>query len=177
MKPGYILGIGSNLAPEQNAGLIIEHLVERFGPIWLSRIYYTAPVQVQSTQRFVNFCVYVPTALAAPEFKAACVAIETALGRDRTNPLRKILDRAADLDVLVRLIGSERELAAETIIPAEYLAQPAREMVAMLGFGGGRVPTAGGELCPVRAGGLVLGQTPAAIDRDHGAGLVVVREY
>lgn len=176
MKRGYILGIGSNLEPEKNAGLIIERLVGRFGEILVSRIYYTAPVKIESDHRFVNFCAFVPSELAAAEFKAECVAIEIALGRDRNNPLRKILDRPADLDLLVRLVGTEASLEAAMIIPADYLAVPAEEMIAMLGLGG-PLPPARGELCQVSAGGLCLGETPAAVDRDDGAGLVVIRQY
>lgn len=173
---GYILGVGSNLEPEKNAGLIITKLVERFGAVLISRIYYTAPVKIESDHRFVNFGVFVPTELDPAAFKAACVAIEVELGRDRNNPLRKILDRPADLDVLVRLSGEEKTLNPELIIPAEYLAEPARELVAVLGLGG-KLPGARGELCPIAVGTLCLGQTPAAVDRDDRAGLVVIREY
>lgn len=170
MKRGFLLGVGSNLAPEKNAGLVIEHLVAAFGPIYLSRIYYTAPVEIASPQAFVNFCAFIPTALREPEFKARCVAIETALGRDRSNPLRKILDRPADLDVL----ASGETLVGLTELP-DYLRQPGAELRALIC--GERVPVMQGAVCRVVAGGLYLGETPTAVDRDDGAGLVVISEY
>lgn len=173
MNPGYILGIGSNLEPEKHAALIIEHLARRFGELRISRIYYTAPEAVASSQAFVNFCAYVPTELPPPEFKAECVAIEEALGRDRSHPLRKVLDRSADLDVLARLTGQERQLAAETLCPAAYLAQPLRELLAELALA--PAVAARGGLCRISLAGEILGEAPAAVHRDDRAGLVVVR--
>ncbi|MBI2379569.1 MAG: 2-amino-4-hydroxy-6-hydroxymethyldihydropteridine diphosphokinase [Gammaproteobacteria bacterium] len=174
MSPGYILGIGSNLEPEKHAALILEQLLACFGDLLVSRIYYTAPEAVASPQDFVNFCVFVPTELDAAAFKSACVVIEERLGRDRGNPLRKILDRPADLDVLARLSGRETGLEAASLCSAVYLAQPLAELLAQLGFA--TMPVAAGRPCPIVLDDQCLGEAPAAIHRDDRAGLVVVRQ-
>lgn len=170
MRRGYLLGVGSNLNPERNSALIIEGLLAAFGRLSLSRIYYTAPVEIASPQAFVNFCAFIPTTLPEAAFKARCVALEIALGRDRNNPLRKILDRPADLDVLAT--GDALPTVSE--LPA-YIRQPCAELVALLG--GFALPQAQGSLCRVFAFGRFLGETPTTIDRDDGSGLVGITEY
>jgi 2-amino-4-hydroxy-6-hydroxymethyldihydropteridine diphosphokinase len=169
MDRGYLLGIGTNVDPERNAPRIVERLVSRFGRILVSRFYQTAPVGMNSERWFVNFCAFIPTALEPEACKAACVAIEIALGRDRAHPASKTRDRTADIDLLAcrGADGGWRELEAA----ADYLAASAAEIVAML-TPGQAMPAARGRVRSLALGRLRLGQAPAAVDRDDGAGLV-----
>ncbi len=130
MPRGYILGIGTNMDPERNVTRIIEQLLCRFGRIAVSRLHETEPVAMESAGRFINFCAFVATDLEPGACKAACVALEVELGRDRTHPASKTRDRPADVDLLVQLDDDGRQLQLQTT--AEYLAQPAAEIHAAL---------------------------------------------
>jgi 2-amino-4-hydroxy-6-hydroxymethyldihydropteridine diphosphokinase len=171
MDHGYLLGIGTNVDPERNAPRIVAQLVRRFGRILVSRFYETEPVGMESDRRFVNFCAFIGTALEPQACKAACVAIEIELGRDRAHPSSKTRDRTADIDLLARrgADGSWIELEAT----ADYLAAAAAEIIAML-VPGQVVPAARGCVRSLPLGRAQLGQAPATIDRDDGAGLVGV---
>jgi 2-amino-4-hydroxy-6-hydroxymethyldihydropteridine diphosphokinase len=171
MAQGYLLGIGTNVDPERNAVRIVERLAHRFGRIVLSRFYATDPVGMASDRRFVNFCAFVATDLAPAPMKAACVAIELELGRDRAHPESKTRDRPADIDLQIRLAADGGRQELEPVPP--YLAVPAAEILALL-TPGQAAPPAGAGICAVVASALRLGETPAAVDRDDRTGLVVV---
>ncbi|MEK0085436.1 2-amino-4-hydroxy-6-hydroxymethyldihydropteridine diphosphokinase [Benzoatithermus flavus] len=171
MREGYLLGIGTNLDPERNALRIVERLVVRFGRILLSRLYATAPVGMTSERTFLNFCAFAATDLEPAAMKALCVGIEVELGRDRSHPGSKTRDRPADIDLQIRFFADGSRIVLEEIPP--YLAVPAAEILALLSPGE-PVPPAGAGICVLAAGGLRLGEAPAAVDRDDGTGLVVV---
>ena len=83
-----------------------------------------------SQRRFSNFCAYVETALEPQACKAECVAIEVELGRDRAHPMSKVRDRPADIDLLIRVNKDGSRTDLEAI--ADYLAEPAAELIAIL---------------------------------------------
>ncbi len=177
VSAGYILGVGTNLEPEKNAALIVAHLAERFGRVLVSRFYYTDPVGIMSRHRFVNFCAFVPSDLEPTACKAVCVGIEVAMGRDRAHPACKTRDRPADIDLVGRLSMATLRADLGALSPDAYLADPCREIAAMLTGRG--IPEPAGELCVVPgpgSGSCRLGETPAAVHRDDRAGLVVVPE-
>lgn len=130
LRQGYLLGIGSNVDPERNTVLIIDRLRRSFGEILVSRIIQTEPVGMTSQHRFSNFCAYVETALEPALCKAECVAIEVELGRDRAHPMSKVRDRPADIDLLIRVNKDGSRTDLEAI--ADYLAEPATELIAIL---------------------------------------------
>lgn len=171
MREGYLLGIGTNLDPERNALRIVERLVARFGRILLSRLYATAPVGMASGRTFLNFCAFAATELEPAAMKALCVGIEVELGRDRSHPGSKTRDRPADIDLQIRFLADGSRVVLEEIPP--YLAAPADEILALLSPGE-PVPPAGADVRVLASGSLRLGETPAAVDRDDGAGLIVV---
>ncbi|AWJ84243.1 hypothetical protein TSH58p_12325 [Azospirillum sp. TSH58] len=174
---GYVLGIGTNLDPDRNAARIAAHLADAFGGVLLSRFYRTAPVGMASAHSFVNYCAYVPSALDPVCCKGMCVGIELALGRDRDHPGCKTRDRPADIDLLGRVGRSFPAERLTALRPDAYLAAPFAEIAALLT--GRPVPPPQGELCVAampgcRGGSHRLGEAPAAVHRDDGAGLIVV---
>jgi 2-amino-4-hydroxy-6-hydroxymethyldihydropteridine diphosphokinase len=171
MRQGFILGIGTNVDPERNARHIVERLVYRFGRTLVSRFHYTEPVGMDSDRRFINYCAFIETRLDPGACKSACVAIEVALGRDRTDPLRKTRDRTADIDLLAHLLPGSTTLGLVEV--ADYLARPLAELTALLALDRA-VPDRRGDILPHRLVHSVLGQAPAAVNRDDRAGLVVV---
>ena len=130
LRQGYLRGIGSNVDPERNTVLIIDRLRRSFGEILVSRVIQTDPVGMTSQRRFSNFCAYVGTALEPEPCKAECVAIEVELGRDRAHPMSKVRDRPADIDLLIRVNKDGSRTDLEAI--ADYLAEPAAELIAIL---------------------------------------------
>lgn len=171
MTSGYILGIGSNIATTKNVPLILARLIQRFGPISISRFYETEPVGMDSDQIFINFCAFAQTSLDTGACKEACIAIEVELGRDRTHPFRKTRDRAADIDLLTFIDVHGHQVQLELI--ADYLFQPAAEIVAILPPRRAII-AARGCVRTFTVGGLQLGETPTAIDCNDRAGLIVV---
>ncbi|MBB3262755.1 2-amino-4-hydroxy-6-hydroxymethyldihydropteridine diphosphokinase [Azospirillum sp. OGB3] len=174
---GYILGIGTNLDPDRNAALIAAHLADAFGGVLVSRFYRTAPVGMASVHPFVNYCAYVPSALDPACCKGMCVGIELALGRDRDHPGCKTRDRPADIDLIGRVGRSFPADGLAALSPDPYLTAPFAEIAALLA--GRPVPPPRGELCAAavpgcRGGSPRLGEAPATVHRDDGAGLIVV---
>lgn len=174
---GYILGIGTNLDPDRNAARIAAHLADVFGGVLLSRFYRTAPVGMASAHPFVNYCAYVPSALDPSCCKGLCVGIELALGRDRAHPGCKTRDRPADIDLIGRVNRSFPADGLAALRPDAYLADPFAEIAALLA--GRPVPPPRGELCTAalpgcHVGSPRLGEAPATVHRDDGAGLIVV---
>jgi len=176
---GYILGIGTNVEPDQNAARIAARLADLFGSVLLSRFYRTAPVGMTSAHPFVNYCAYVPSALDPSCCKGMCVGIELALGRDRAHPGCKTRDRPADIDLIGRVGRSFPADGLAALRPDAYLAEPFAEIAALLT--GRPLPPPRGELCitampSCRGGSPRLGEAPATVHRDDGTGLIVVLE-
>lgn len=170
---GFILGIGTNIAPERNAARMLDRLSARFGRTLVSRCYYTEPVDIATGQRFVNGCVYVQSDLSWSGCKEVCVGIEIALGRDRSHPCCKTRDRPADIDIIAEVAEGGRGTDLLGIAVDSYLTQPMAEIVAMIDPAVA-MPDPHGVVCRFRLAGGVLGQSPATIDRDDSACLVRV---
>jgi 2-amino-4-hydroxy-6-hydroxymethyldihydropteridine diphosphokinase len=174
VHPGFILGIGTNIDPEHNAARMLDRLSAQFGRILISRCYYTDPVGIATSHPFVNCCVYIQSDLSWSECKAACVGIEIALGRDRSDPCCKTRDRPADIDIVAQ-IAEGRSDADLSIEVDSYLAQPLAEIVSVINPGIA-TPEPRGLVCSLLLAGTTLGQSPATIDRDDSACLVWVRQ-
>jgi 2-amino-4-hydroxy-6-hydroxymethyldihydropteridine diphosphokinase len=166
---GYVVGVGSNIQPEHNSLAVLDKLATLFGPIVVSRMYYTDPVGMKSFARFINFCAFVRTNLDPQQFKAVCSRIEIDLGRNRSDPGSKTADRPADIDLLAE-VSCKEELAPVNLAGSAYLLQPTREVLAVLLET--PVPEAKGELCVISP----LGDMPTTVDHDDRAGLIMIRQ-
>jgi 2-amino-4-hydroxy-6-hydroxymethyldihydropteridine diphosphokinase len=99
---GYdaIVALGSNIGDKQaNIAAAIEALVEPGGieVVRRSRDFRTPPWGVLEQDWFVNACIAVRTALAAPELLKRCQGVEDRLGRVR---MQRWGPRVIDVDVL-----------------------------------------------------------------------------
>ena len=94
------IGLGSNLGDGRTN---LKEAWQRLGktkgitPLALSSPYETAPVGMESTQWFTNAAGAIDTKTSPAELLAILLAIEKALGRDRS----KGEDRTVDLDLLL----------------------------------------------------------------------------
>jgi 2-amino-4-hydroxy-6-hydroxymethyldihydropteridine diphosphokinase len=113
----YLISLGSNIDPQKHVPLALEEVADHAGLIVLSRAIETAPVGMDSQNRFLNLVAFLETSLEAPRLKATFNAIETALGRDRTDPLSKVKDRPIDLDILAEVQTLEDVATAITTCP------------------------------------------------------------
>lgn len=170
-RRGFVIGIGSNIAPERNVPHILRALLDRFGALRMSRILRTRPVDMASRAEFLNLAVFVETDLDAAALKQVCNRIETDLGRDRDDPDSARKDRPADLDILFPVVP-ERTL--RSVVEGEYQRPVVADLLAFLGLGSVPNGLPAGEA--VDLGGVSAGEVAAAIDRQGGAGDVIVVE-
>jgi 2-amino-4-hydroxy-6-hydroxymethyldihydropteridine diphosphokinase len=170
-RRGFIIGIGSNIAPERNVPHILRALLDRFGALSMSRILRTRPIDMASRAEFLNLAVFVETDLDAAALKQVCNRIETDLGRDRDDPDSARKDRPADLDILFPVVPGQ---TLRPVIEGEYQRPVVADLLTFLGLGSAPHDLPAGE--PVNLGGVSAGKVAAAVDRQGSAGDVVVVE-
>ncbi len=167
LKPGYILGIGSNINPKINVAKILSLLLTEFPTLMLSRIINIPPVGMNSHLHFLNVVVYIETDLAGKELKSLCNNIETQLGRDRDDPASKIKDRTADLDILFHAKSTAQLLTPVSDITDEYFLYPLlEELTAYLLE---NEPIIRQDGTQIQLDGLRFGQTATTIYRNADA--------
>jgi len=91
-----LIGIGSNLEPEQALRAAVGALKQRFGRVACSSV-YRGPAAGLAAADYLNMVVQVVTNSAVDALRAELAAIETATGRTRDDPRVCRLD----LDLLV----------------------------------------------------------------------------
>lgn len=96
----YFISLGSNIHPEVNVVKMLRYLLQLSPVVDISRIERTVAEGFESEHYFLNLAVRIKSRQPQPTLKQAFVQLETALGRDRNNPNRKLMDRPADLDIL-----------------------------------------------------------------------------
>ncbi len=155
----YYLSLGSNIDPEHSAVEMVRWLCRHFGSIGLYPFRYTQPEGIESDTAFVNTLAIVRSEAAPAQVKQWLNEIEAAMGRDRSDPLRSIKSRSADLDIL----GSTKALTLSFFAGAEegYVQQCWRLQ--------GRQPD-------LSAFGLASYERAATVDLDAGTGQIRVVE-
>jgi 2-amino-4-hydroxy-6-hydroxymethyldihydropteridine diphosphokinase len=99
----YLIGIGSNIDPASNVARGLIALGELGSNLIASRVVETEPVGMVSQHDFHNLVVYLETDLDPVALKERFNQIETAFGRDRSDPLSPVKDRPLDLDILAEV--------------------------------------------------------------------------
>lgn len=164
---GYLLGIGSNIDPDNNIAQIIDILLGYFPRFSLSRVLKIPPVGMNSSQDFLNVVIFIETDMAEEDLKTICNTIETQLGRDRNDPTRKMKDRTADLDILTSAqFPQDGERPARSITEEYFLYPLLDEIKAYL---------SDSQVDPLPVGveinleDLTFGQAATTIDRNAGS--------
>lgn len=171
LDAGYVIGFGSNLAPAANAARVLRALTLRFGRLYASSAYVTAPVAIAGDKDFLNAALFLPTRLGAAELKRYCSELETALGRDRSRPDRKLRDRTADLDLLTPCLGAAALRAATPlqVTDAPYMRDALAQLLEGL-RGGAAAAGAGCQTADVAlTPEAVLGRQALWLERDAAA--------
>lgn len=94
-----VLGLGSNIDPEENIRKAIEIISGEVSLIKTSSFVETEPVGFEEQRSFINGALLIETPLGAFELKRRLREIEGELGRVRT--ANKNGPRTIDLDILV----------------------------------------------------------------------------
>ncbi len=100
VKQRYTVSLGSNVRPRVNMHRMLVALLGLSDALWLSRILRTEPMGMSSDHYFLNTAVCLDSPLSPSELKTRFNQIETDLGRDRDDPLCKVKDRPADIDIV-----------------------------------------------------------------------------
>ena len=99
MSTTCIVGLGSNIDPEENIRRARELLQKEFRVLGESRFVQTAPVGYTDQADFINGAVHIETDLELEALKARLKDLERQLGRKRSKI--KSGPRTIDLDVVI----------------------------------------------------------------------------
>lgn len=162
---GFLLGLGSNIEPDDNFASMMTLLLQCFDHIHLSRVLHIPPVGMNSHRYFLNAVAFIETEMAETELKNICNQIEIALGRDRADPNSKQKDRPADLDILIHMDTAKDWQRSASSITDEYFLYPLINELRAYLIGDISVPVIqpGTE---VKTDGLTFGETATTIYRD-----------
>ncbi len=93
-----IVGIGSNINPDENIALAIKLMGDSTNLIRQSSFIKTKPIGITDQADFVNGAVKLKTDLPQNDFRIFLKQLEDKLGRDRSLP--KFGPRTIDLDII-----------------------------------------------------------------------------
>ncbi len=130
----YYLGLGSNIEPRINVPRMLEALQALSPELAISSIISTQPKGMVTQKRFLNLAARIQSELSPKALKAQFNAIETAMGRDRSDPDRSYKDRTADIDILFYTPLSQRHIPLALLPPEPYLSRPIVELAHFLGL-------------------------------------------
>lgn len=94
-----IIGVGSNIDPEENVAEALTILRRENEVTRVSRFIITAPVGLQNQPDFLNGAVKISTDAEMTDFNLYLKTVEDRLKRDRSTP--RYAPRVIDLDIVV----------------------------------------------------------------------------
>lgn len=98
-KHECIIGIGSNIEPEQNIASTLFFLRTEQEFVSVSTLIKTSPIGISDQPDFLNGAAKILTTMEIADFKSYLKDIEDRLKRDRTAP--KYGPRTIDLDIVI----------------------------------------------------------------------------
>ncbi len=130
----YFVSLGSNIEPYQNVAKALDALLQLSPKLDVSRIIKTKAAGFQSMQYFLNLSVRFFSPLSSVALKSQLEKIEEALGRDRTDPNRKLKDRPADLDILFTTEAHGEKVASHLLPTEPYIRPTVIDLLQYLGM-------------------------------------------
>lgn len=98
-KHECIIGIGSNIEPEQNIAAALFLLRQEQELVQISSLIKTSPIGISDQPDFLNGAAKIFTTMEIADFMSFLKDIENRLKRDRTAP--KFGPRTIDLDIVI----------------------------------------------------------------------------
>ena len=121
------IGIGSNIAPEENVPDSVRLLHQYVKVSDISKVWETPPVGCGDCDNYLNAAVLIETDLTAEQLRQNVLRkIEKQLGRVRTTD--KYAPRTIDLDILIY----DQEIIDQDIWQFAFLAVPVAELIPTL---------------------------------------------
>ena len=118
-----VIGLGSNINPEENIRRAKEAIAGEFMLIKSSSFVETEPVGFKEQDRFINGALLIETELNAARLESRLKVLETELGRVKTD--NKYGPRSIDLDILVW----NGEVVDEEVYEREFLRTSINELM------------------------------------------------
>jgi len=125
VKQSYLIGMGSNIEPEQHLEAAAAAIRSRFPDVCFSSVYRSAAVGMQGAADFLNACCRLQSELSAQQIGVWLKQLEDEHGRDRTHGSWK--PRTLDLDLLM----AGQEVLDEELFRYAHAYVPACELVAL----------------------------------------------
>lgn len=94
-----MIGIGSNIDPDDNIKRVLDMLESEIHVVQVSTFVKTAPLGVTNQPDFTNGAVKAETDMKIDDFRRYLKKLEDQLGRDRSQP--KYGPRNIDLDIVI----------------------------------------------------------------------------
>jgi|GEM_PF-1427276 len=132
--PRVIVGLGSNIDPEQNMARAVSLLAAQMTILDQTPLLRTAPRGFADQPDFINTAVLAETAQSLQDLRTALHSIEDALGRVRT--ANQNGPRTIDLDVLVY----DDEIIDREVLEVDYLRSEAQTLMPGLFLGNSGEP-------------------------------------
>jgi len=125
VKHSYLIGMGSNIEPEQHLAAAAVAIRGRFPEVCFSSVYRSAAVGMQEAADFLNACCRLQSELSAQQIGIWLKQLEDEHGRDRSHGSWK--PRTLDLDLLM----AGNDVLDEELFRYAHAYVPARELVAL----------------------------------------------
>jgi len=143
--PRAFIGVGSNIAPQENIREALRRLAQSVLIVSISTFYREPAIGRPDDPDFHNGVVEIDTDLAPITLKGKVLrGIEASLGRGRSRSLDKFASRTIDLDLLLYddLVVSSAELTLPhpDILKRAFVAVPLYEIAPTLVLPGSGVP-------------------------------------
>jgi 2-amino-4-hydroxy-6-hydroxymethyldihydropteridine diphosphokinase len=124
-----VIGLGSNIEPDENIGKAIEAISSEFHIVRSSSLVETEPVGFEEQDKFLNGALLIETALDSDSLKSWLKELESKLGRAKTD--NKDGPRTIDLDILVW----NGEIIDEEVFERPFLKKSVLELLPEIHLG------------------------------------------
>ncbi|MFI5322413.1 MAG: 2-amino-4-hydroxy-6-hydroxymethyldihydropteridine diphosphokinase [Thermodesulfobacteriota bacterium] len=118
-----VIGLGSNINPEDNIRKAIEEISSEFHIVKSSSFVETEPVGFKEQYKFLNGALLIETELDADSLKSWLKELESVLGRVNTD--NRYGPRTIDIDILVW----NGEVVDEEVHEREFLRESVKEIL------------------------------------------------
>ncbi|MDQ6966496.1 MAG: 2-amino-4-hydroxy-6-hydroxymethyldihydropteridine diphosphokinase [Mariprofundaceae bacterium] len=125
MKYSYLIGMGSNIEPEQHLAIAAVAIRNCYPEVCFSSVYRSAAVGMHDAADFLNACCRLQSELTAQQIGVWLKQLEDEHGRDRSHGSWK--PRTLDLDLLM----AGDDVLDEELFRYAHAYVPARELVAL----------------------------------------------
>ncbi|MCK5894805.1 MAG: 2-amino-4-hydroxy-6-hydroxymethyldihydropteridine diphosphokinase [Endozoicomonadaceae bacterium] len=127
-----LLGLGSNVEPEDHIVAMVSALSACFGHLWISSVSRTRAVGVENADDFLNVVVGIQSDMSGHTLKAWTKQQEKMLGRDHGNPMEHRRACRADMDILAFWHHDDRAVCASEFVDEPFFLPLAEEVLTLM---------------------------------------------